>query len=55
MPLNNTITRGRDEICKNIVTQLVKNPITRKFQVQTEESTVRDGESLLLTYVRYID
>ncbi|XP_038656942.1 zinc finger BED domain-containing protein 5-like [Scyliorhinus canicula] len=53
MPLsNNTVRRRIDEMSEGIETQLLKS---RKFSVQMDDSTVRDSEALLLTYVRYID
>ncbi|XP_038630630.1 SCAN domain-containing protein 3-like, partial [Scyliorhinus canicula] len=56
MPLsNNTVRRRIDELSEDIETQLVEKLKSRKFSVQMDESTVRDSEALLLTYVRYID
>ncbi|GFX19223.1 SCAN domain-containing protein 3 [Trichonephila clavipes] len=40
---------------EDIEKQLVEKLKTRKFSVQVEESTLRDSEAVLITYVRYID
>lgn len=50
-----TLRRRIDEMSEDIETQLVEKLKSRKFSVQMDESTVRDSEALLLTYVRYID
>ncbi|GFV07715.1 zinc finger BED domain-containing protein 5 [Trichonephila clavipes] len=56
MPLSkNTVSRRKDEMGEDIEKQLVEKLKTRKFSVQVEESTLRDSEAVLITYVRYID
>ncbi|CAL1527097.1 unnamed protein product, partial [Lymnaea stagnalis] len=52
---NNAVTRRIDEMSEGIEIQLVEKLKTRKFSVQMDESTLRDSEALLITYVRYID
>lgn len=56
MPLSNdTVRRRIDEMSDDIETQLVEKLKSRKFSLQLDESTLRDSEAVLLTYVRYID
>ncbi|GFW51691.1 SCAN domain-containing protein 3 [Trichonephila clavipes] len=56
MPLSkSTVSRRIDEMGEDIEKQLVEKLKTRKFSVQVEESTFRDSEAVLITYVRYID
>ncbi|GFX24822.1 uncharacterized protein TNCV_4489131 [Trichonephila clavipes] len=47
----NTVTRRIDEMDENIEKQLVEKLKTRKFSVQMDESTLRDSEAVLITYV----
>lgn len=39
----------------NIFTNLTNLPCLKKLSVQMDESTLRNSEALLLTYLRYID
>ncbi|GFX83102.1 SCAN domain-containing protein 3 [Trichonephila clavipes] len=56
MPLSkNTVSRRIDEMGEGIEKQLVEKLKTRKLSVQMDESTLRDSEAALITYVRYID
>lgn len=56
LPLsNNTVSRRIDRMAKNVEQQLVDKLRYRNFSLQLDESTIRDGEALLLAYVRYID
>lgn len=54
---DNTVSRRIDEMSEDIETQLVEKLKSRKFSVQMDESrdSWRDNETVLLTYVRYID
>lgn len=52
---NNTVSRRIDEMSEDIEKQLVEKLKTRKFSVQMDESTLRDSEAVLITYIRYID
>jgi hypothetical protein len=54
-PSNNTVSKRTDEMSRAIEIQLVKKLKTRKFSVQMDESTLRDSEAVLITYVRYIE
>ncbi|XP_036357556.1 protein ZBED8-like [Octopus sinensis] len=40
---------------QDVESQLIEKLKLRKFSLQMDESTIRDSEALLLTYVRYID
>ena len=56
MPLSySTDSTGIDETGEDIETQLAEKVISRKFTLQMDESTVVDSETLLPTYVRYIN
>lgn len=56
MPLSNsTVSTRIDEMGGDVENQLVEKLQSRKFSLQVDESTIRDSEALLLTYVRYID
>ncbi|XP_029643893.1 SCAN domain-containing protein 3-like [Octopus sinensis] len=56
MPLsNNTVSNRIDEMGQDVESQLIEKLKLRKFSLQMDESTIRDSEALLLTYVRYID
>ncbi|GFV94966.1 zinc finger BED domain-containing protein 5 [Trichonephila clavipes] len=56
MPLSkNTVRWKIDEIGEDIEKQLVEKLKIRKLSVQMDESTLRDSEAVLITYVRYID
>ena len=56
MPLNyKTVSRWIDEMCDDIEKQLVEKLKTKTFSVQMDESTLRDSEAVLITYVRYIE
>ncbi|CAI9718247.1 domain-containing 3-like [Octopus vulgaris] len=56
MPLsNNTVSNRIDEMGQDVESQLIEKLNLRKFSLQMDESTIRDSEALLLTYVRYID
>ena len=56
MPLSNdTVRRRIDEMSDDIETQLAEKLKSRNFSLQLHESTVRNSEATLLTYVRYID
>ncbi|XP_065671987.1 protein FAM200B-like [Hydra vulgaris] len=52
---NNTVSRRIDELSEDVGLQLIEKLKTRLFSVQMDESTLRDSEAVLLTYVRYID
>ena len=52
MPLsNNTDSRRIDEMSKDVEIQLIEKLKIRLFSVQMDESTLRDSEVVLLTYV----
>ena len=56
MPLSNdTVRRRIDEMSDDIETQLVEKLKSRKISLQINALTVRGSETLLLTYVGYID
>ncbi|CAL1526161.1 unnamed protein product [Lymnaea stagnalis] len=48
----NNVSRRIDEMTEDIEIQLVEKLKTRKFSVQMDESTLGDGETVLITYVR---
>ncbi|CAK9832791.1 Zinc finger MYM-type protein 6 [Anthophora retusa] len=52
---NNTVSRRIDEMSEDIEGQLIAKLKTRNFSVQMDESTLRDSEAVLITYVRFID
>jgi hypothetical protein len=55
LPLsNNTVNRRTDEISQDVENQLVLK-LRKKFSIQMDKSTIRDGEAVLISYVRYID
>ncbi|GFU08452.1 SCAN domain-containing protein 3 [Nephila pilipes] len=52
---NSTVSRRIDEMSEDIEMHLVEKLKTRKCSVQLDESTLRDSEAVLITYVRYVD
>ena len=56
MPLsNNTISDKIDEIGQDVESELIDVINSRTFSLQMDESSIRDREALLLTYVRHSD
>ncbi|CAL1546477.1 unnamed protein product [Lymnaea stagnalis] len=56
MPLSNNIGSKRThEMGEDIEIQLVEKLKIKKFSVQMDESTLRDSEAVLITYLRHID
>ncbi|XP_028968917.1 SCAN domain-containing protein 3-like [Galendromus occidentalis] len=56
LPLsNNTVCRRIDRMAEDIEQKLVEKLRSRSFSLQMDESTIRQSEALLMSYVRYID
>ncbi|XP_077302796.1 protein FAM200C-like [Arctopsyche grandis] len=55
VPLNNdTVSKRNDEMANDIEIQLCDELQSNEFSLQLDESTLRDNESLLLAYVRFV-
>lgn len=55
IPLSNSsVSRRIDEMAANVEEQLCTALQKTEFSIQLDESTIRDGEALLLAYVRYL-
>ncbi|CAL1536805.1 unnamed protein product, partial [Lymnaea stagnalis] len=52
---NNTVNRRLDEMSEDNRIQLVEMLNARKFSMQMDESNLSNSETVLITYVRYID
>jgi len=52
---NSTVSNRIDEMGQDVEQQLIEKLKSRKFSLQIDESTIRESESLLLAYVRYVD
>lgn len=56
IPLSNSSVSARiDEMSSNIESKLCDDLKTTEFSLQLDETTLRDGEALLLAYVRYLN
>lgn len=51
---NNSVSRRIDDMAKDVETKLCDDLKNCEFGIQLDESTVRDSETLLMAYVRYI-
>ncbi|XP_077301648.1 protein FAM200C-like [Arctopsyche grandis] len=55
VPLSNdTVSKRIDEVANDIEIQLCEELQSKEFSLQLDESTLRDNESLLLAYVRFV-
>ncbi len=56
IPLSNdSVSRRIDSMGDDVEKQLIDKIKTKKISIQVDETTIRGGEVLLLTYVRYIE
>ncbi|XP_038637238.1 SCAN domain-containing protein 3-like [Scyliorhinus canicula] len=56
IPLSNSsVSRRIDEMAEDVEKQLIANLQVKQFALQLDESTLRDNEVILLSYVRFID
>ncbi|KAL4712145.1 hypothetical protein ACJJTC_011006 [Scirpophaga incertulas] len=52
---NNTVSRRIDEMGQDVENQLIMTLRSKKISIQMDESTNRNGEAVLILYVRYMD